>query len=69
MSLNEQILQILREVNEKLDAVVARLMALENRMVGVEEPEPEDVEAYMEAEREIREGKIKPLTRHQKLAY
>jgi len=62
MSLNEQILQILREVNEKLDAVVARLMALENRIVEVEEPEPEDVEAYMEAEREIREGKIKPLT-------
>ena len=62
MSLTEQVLQILREVNEKLNAVMARLTALENRIVEAEEAEPEDVEAYMEAEREIREGKIKPLT-------
>ncbi len=52
MSLTEQVLQILREVNEKLDAVMARLTALENRIIEVEEPEPEDVEAYMEAERD-----------------
>ena len=50
MSLTEQVLQILREVNEKLDAVMARLTALENRIIEVEEPE--DVEAYMEAERD-----------------
>ena len=47
---------------KKLDAVMARLTALENRIVEVEEAEPEDVEAYMEAEEEIKEGKIKPLT-------
>jgi len=62
MSLTEQVLQILREVNEKLDAVMARLTALENRIVEVEEAEPGDVEAYMEAEEEIKEGKIRPLT-------
>jgi len=35
------------------------------RKTETEEPEPEDVEAYMEAEKEIKERKIKPLRREE----
>ena len=61
--LEREILEALREISSKLDAVIARLEALEERVVGVEEPEPEDVEAYYEAERELREGKLVPFER------
>ena len=54
--LEREILEALREISSKLDAVVARLEALEERVIGAEEPEPGDVEAYHEAERELREG-------------
>ena len=55
--MEREILEALREISSKLDAVIARLEALEERVVGVEGPEPEDVEAYYEAERELRKGK------------
>lgn len=61
--MEREILEALREISSKLDAVIARLEALEERVVGVEEPEPEDVEAYYEAERELREGKLVPFER------
>ncbi|RLE94679.1 MAG: hypothetical protein DRJ55_02640 [Thermoprotei archaeon] len=59
--LEREILEALKEINSKLDALVARLEALEEKVVGAEEPEPEDVEAYREAERELREGKLIPF--------
>ncbi|RLF14214.1 MAG: hypothetical protein DRN06_07390 [Thermoprotei archaeon] len=61
--LEKEILDALREISSKLDAIVARLEALEERVVGVEEPEPEDVEAYHEAERELEEGRLIPFRR------
>ena len=61
--MEREILEALREISSKLDAVVARLEALEGKVVGVEEPEPEDVEAYREAERELREGRLVPFER------
>jgi len=59
--LEREVLEVLREVSSKLDVVIARLEALEERVVGVEEPEPEDIEAYYEAEKELREGKLIPF--------
>jgi len=59
--LGREVLEVLREISSKLDAVIARLEALEGRVVGVEEPELEDVEAYHEAEKELREGKLIPF--------
>lgn len=59
--MEREILETLKEISSKLDAVVARLEALEEKVVGVEEPEPEDVEAYREAERERREGRLIPF--------
>ena len=56
--LEREILEALKEINSKLDALIARLEVLEEKVVGAEEPEPEDVEAYHEAERELREGKL-----------
>jgi len=32
-------------------------------VIGAEEPEPGDVEAYHEAERELREGRLVPFER------
>ena len=61
--MEREILEALREISSKLDAVVARLEALEERVIGAEEPEPEDVEAYHEAERELREGRLVPFER------
>lgn len=56
--LERKILGALKEINSKLDALIARLEALEEKVVAAEEPE--DVEAYREAERELREGKLIP---------
>ena len=56
--LGREILEVLREISSKLVVVIARLEALEGRVVGVEEPEPEDIEAYYEAEKEFREGRL-----------
>jgi len=53
--------RVLRDVNVKLDAILARLEALEERIVEGEKPELEDLEAYEESERELREGKLIPL--------
>ena len=61
--MEREILEALREISSKLDAVVARLEALEERVIGAEEPEPGDVEAYHEAERELREGRLVPFER------
>ena len=58
--LERKILGALKEINSKLDALIARLEALEEKVVAAEKPEPEDVEAYHEAERELREGKLIP---------
>ena len=58
--LERKILGALKEINSKLDALIARLEVLEEKVVGAEEPEPEDLEAYREAERELREGKLTP---------
>ena len=58
-----EVAEILREVNTKLDAILDRLKALEGRILKVEEPEPDDVEAYLEAEREFKEGTLKIYTR------
>ena len=40
--LEREILEALKEINSKLDALVARLEALEEKVVGAEKPEPED---------------------------
>jgi len=58
-----EMMEALREVKSKLDAILARLWSLEGRILKMEEPEPEDVEAYLEAEKELREGALKPFTR------
>lgn len=58
-----EVMEVLRQVNTKLDAILARLRALEARILKVEEPEPEDVDAYREAERELKEGALKPFKR------
>ena len=58
-----EVIKVLREVNSKLDTILNRLMALENCILEVEEPEPEDIEAYIEAEREFKEGKLKHFVR------
>jgi len=60
---SSEVIEVLREVNSKLDAILARLRALEGGILKVEEPEPEDVEAYLEAEREFKEGTLKPFTK------
>ena len=52
-ALEREILDALKRIDSKLDAIAAKLEAIEERVVGVEEPE--DVEAYHEAERELRE--------------
>jgi len=59
--LEREILEALKEINIKLDALIARLEALEEKVVAAEEPEPEDIEAYREAEKEFREGKLIPF--------
>ncbi|RLE96538.1 MAG: hypothetical protein DRJ63_10430 [Thermoprotei archaeon] len=59
--LEKEVLEILKEINSKLDTVVAKLEVLEEKVIEVEEPEPEDVEAYYEAEKELREGKLIPF--------
>jgi len=59
--LEKDILEILKEINSKLDVLVAKLETIEKKVVGVEEPEPEDVEAYYEAEKELKEGKLIPF--------
>ncbi|MEB3786769.1 MAG: hypothetical protein GSR75_01525 [Desulfurococcales archaeon] len=61
--LEREVLEVLKDISSKLDAIAARLEALEERVIGVEEPEPEDVEAYYEAEREFEEGKLVPFER------
>jgi len=58
-----EILEVLREISSKLDAVVARLEALEERVIGAGEPKPRDVEAYLEAEREREGGRLIPFER------
>ena len=58
-----EVVEMLHEVNTKLDAILARLRALEGRILKVEEPEPEDVEAYLESEKELREDKLKIYSR------
>lgn len=57
---SEQV-KLLREINEKLDLIISKLEALENRILEFEEPEEEDVKAYEEAERELKERKLIPL--------
>ena len=59
--LEKEILEALKEINIKLDALIARLEALEDKVVAAEKPEPEDVEAYHEAEKELKEGKLIPF--------
>ncbi len=54
-------MEALKDISSKLDAIAARLEALEERVIGIEEPEPENIEAYHEAEKEIREGKLIPF--------
>lgn len=56
-------MEALRQVNTKLDVILVRLGALEGRILKVEEPEPEDVDAYLEAEVELRKGELKPFKR------
>lgn len=56
--LEREILEALKDISSKLDAIITKLDALEERVIGIEEPEPEDVEAYHEAERELREGRL-----------
>ncbi len=51
-------MEALKDISSKLDAIITKLDALEERVIGIEEPEPEDVEAYHEAERELREGRL-----------
>jgi hypothetical protein len=57
------VIEALRQVNIKLDVILARLGALEGRMLETEEPEPGDVEAYAEAEGELERGELKPFKR------
>lgn len=59
--LEKDILEILKEINSKLDVLVAKLETMEKKVVEVEEPEPEDVEAYYEAEKELKEDKLIPF--------
>jgi len=61
--LEREILEALKEINSKLDALAARPDALEEKAVDAEEPEPKDVEAYHEAEKELREGKLIPYNK------
>ena len=49
-------MELLRELDSKLDVILNRLKALERHIIMVEEAEPEDREAYHEALREYREG-------------
>ena len=61
--LEREILEALKEINSKLDALIARLETLEDKVVAAEKPEPEDIEAYHEAEKELREGKLIPYNK------
>ncbi len=61
--LEKEILETLREISSKLDAVAARLEALEEKVIGAEEAEPEDIEAFHEAEKERREDRLIPFER------
>lgn len=54
--LEREILETLKQINSKLDA-------LEEKVAGAEEPE--DAEAYHEAERELKEGKLNPSRRNE----
>ena len=58
-----EVMEVLHQLNTKLDAILVRLRALEGRMLEIEEPEPEDVDAYAEAERELEKGELKPFKR------
>jgi len=51
-----EVVELLRELDSKLDVILNRLKALERHIIMVEEAEPEDREAYHEALREYREG-------------
>jgi hypothetical protein len=59
-----EVMEAIREVNNKLDAILARLRALEGTVLMTEEPEPEDVDACLEADRELKEGTLKPFKRN-----
>jgi hypothetical protein len=54
-----EVLQILKEVNTKLDLILSKIEVLEEKVIETEEPELEDIEAYEESEKELREGKLK----------
>ena len=60
---SRDVIRVLDEVNSKLDTILIRLRALEERILDVEEPEPGDVEAYAEAERELEKGKLERFAR------
>ncbi len=51
-----EVMELLRELDSKLDVILNRLKALEMHIIEVEEADPGDVEAYHEALREHREG-------------
>ncbi len=48
--LEKKILESLKEIHTKLDAIIAKIVTLEEKIIETEEPEPEDVKAYHEAE-------------------
>jgi len=60
---SRDVIRVLDEVNSKLDTVLDRLRALEECILDVEAPEPGDVEAYVEAEKELEEGKLERFAR------
>ncbi|MGB9760311.1 MAG: hypothetical protein ACP5M7_10510 [Thermoproteota archaeon] len=60
---SSEVLQILKEVNTKLDLILTKIEVLEEKVIETEEPELEDIEAYEESEKELREGKLIPFSK------
>ena len=60
--MEREVLEALKDISFKLDVIAARLEALEERVIRVEEPEPEDVEPIVRL-RELGEGKLVPFER------
>ncbi len=60
---SSEVLQILKEVNTKLDLILTKIEVLEEKVIETEEPELKDVEAYEESEKELREGKLIPFSK------
>lgn len=59
--MSNEILEILKQVSDKLDTLIARIEAIEDKILEKEIPEPEDIKAYREMEEELKRSELIPF--------